>query len=200
MRLLEWGDGMGRDGTGGPGGSLGIMHPPWGQTIFEINATSRTPASTVMRSKRRHDHALIEKFQRGQQEKRAAALKGQGLCPAPPKTQDGEGEQEDLQVMGSWMQELPQSILGLVLAAPGPPDCAGAWGLVQRLAGMLGGTWLPNPSTVPIQDVFSNVGGQKRKRGRGGEDGPRKKPQQLAQQDEDFYIPYRPKDFESERG
>ncbi|XP_017602037.1 PREDICTED: ATP-dependent RNA helicase DDX54 [Corvus brachyrhynchos] len=115
-------------------------------TIFEINATSRTPASTVMRSKRRHDHALIEKFQRGQQEKRAAALKGQGLCLAPCKTQDGEGEQEDL------------------------------------------------------QNVFSNMGGQKRKRGRGGEDGPSKKPQQLAQQDEDFYIPYRPKDFESERG
>ncbi|NWV53280.1 DDX54 helicase, partial [Daphoenositta chrysoptera] len=115
-------------------------------TIFEINATSRTPASTVMRSKRRHDHALIEKFQRGQQEKRAAALKGQGLCLAPHKTHAGEGEQEDL------------------------------------------------------QDVFSNMGGQKRKRGRGGEDGPRKEPQQPAQQDEDFYIPYRPKDFESERG
>ncbi|NWI02123.1 DDX54 helicase, partial [Tichodroma muraria] len=115
-------------------------------TIFEINATSRTPASTVMRLKRRHDHALIEKFQRGQQEKQAAALKGQGLCPAPPEPQDEEGEQEEL------------------------------------------------------QDVFSNVGGQKRKRGRGGEDGSRKKPQQPAQQDEDFYIPYRPKDFESERG
>ncbi|KAJ7397172.1 DEAD-box ATP-dependent RNA helicase 29 [Pitangus sulphuratus] len=115
-------------------------------TIFEINATSRTPASTVMRSKRRHDSALIEKFQRGQQEKRTAALKGQ--CHAPPGPQDGEGEgeQED------------------------------------------------------FQDVFSNVVGQKRKRGRGGEDGPRKKPQQPAQQDTDFYIPYRPKDFESERG
>ncbi|NWZ69149.1 DDX54 helicase, partial [Acrocephalus arundinaceus] len=116
-------------------------------TIFEINATARTPASTVMRSKRRHDRALIEKFQRGQQEKRAAALKGQQVCSAPPEPQDGEGEQEDL------------------------------------------------------QDVFSNVGGQKRKRVRGGEeDGPRKKLQQPAQQDEDFYIPYRPKDFESERG
>uniref|UniRef100_A0A8C5JES1 ATP-dependent RNA helicase DDX54 n=1 Tax=Junco hyemalis TaxID=40217 RepID=A0A8C5JES1_JUNHY len=89
-------------------------------TIFEINATSRTPASTVMRSKRRHDHALIEKFQRGQQEKRAAALKGQGMCPAPPEPQDGEGEQEDLQVIGSWMQELLQSCLGLVLAGQGP--------------------------------------------------------------------------------
>ncbi|NXG14137.1 DDX54 helicase, partial [Grallaria varia] len=114
-------------------------------TIFEINATSRTPASTVMRSKRQHDRALIEKFQRGQQEKREAALGKQ--CPAHPGSQDGEGEgeQEDL------------------------------------------------------QDVFSNVG-QKRKRSRGAEDGPRKKPQQPAQQDEDFYIPYRPKDFESERG
>lgn len=76
---------------------------PWGQTIFEINATSRTPASTVMRSKRHHDRALIEKFQRGQQEKRAAALKGQAVSLAPPEPQDGEGEQEDLQVMESWM-------------------------------------------------------------------------------------------------
>ncbi|KAM8992693.1 ATP-dependent RNA helicase DDX54 [Ara ararauna] len=118
-------------------------------TIFEINATSRTLASTVMRSKRRHDHALIEKYQRGQQEKRAAALKGQGLCPAPPAPEEGEGEgdkEEDL------------------------------------------------------QDVFSNVLGQKRKRGRGEEGGPRKKLQQSVQQDKDFYIPYRPKDFESERG
>lgn len=95
-----------RIGIGSPRGSLGIMLLPWGQTIFEINATSRTLASTVMRSKRRHDHTLIEKFQRGQQEKRAAALKGQRLCPAPIEPQDGEGEQEDLQVTGSWMQEL----------------------------------------------------------------------------------------------
>ncbi|NWW89669.1 DDX54 helicase, partial [Rhynochetos jubatus] len=113
-------------------------------TIFEINATSRTPASTVMRSKRRHDCALIEKYQRGQQEKRAAALQGPGPCPAPPAPQEGEdGDEENL------------------------------------------------------QDVFSNVVGRKRKRGGGGNDGARKKP---AQRDEDFYIPYRPKDFESERG
>ncbi|NXK73606.1 DDX54 helicase, partial [Amazona guildingii] len=118
-------------------------------TIFEINATSRTLASTVMRSKRRHDHALIEKYQRGQQEKRAAALKGQGLCLDPPAPEEGDGEgdkEEDL------------------------------------------------------QDVFSNVLGQKRKRGRGEGGGPRKKLQRSVQQDKDFYIPYRPKDFESERG
>lgn len=64
----------------------------------------------------------------------------------------------------------------------------------------MGGHGSSNPSTVPFQDVFSTVVGQKRKRSRGGEDGSRKKPQQPAQRDEDFYIPYRPKDFESERG
>ncbi|NXI95108.1 DDX54 helicase, partial [Psophia crepitans] len=114
-------------------------------TIFEINATSRTLASTVMRSKRRHDRAFIEKYQRGQQEKRAAALKGQEP-PAPREGGGGGGEEENL------------------------------------------------------QDVFSTVVGQKRKRGRGREDGARKKLQPPVQHDEDFYIPYRPKDFESERG
>lgn len=59
----------------------------------------------------------------------------------------------------------------------------------------------PSPSTVPTQDMFSTMVGRKRKRGQGGEDsGARKKPQQPPQRDEDFYIPYRPKDFESERG
>ncbi|KAM8797579.1 ATP-dependent RNA helicase DDX54 [Eudromia elegans] len=115
-------------------------------TIFEINATARTVASTVMRSKRLRDRVLIEKYQRGQQEKRAAALKGPGLLPAPPGTEEKEGEEENL------------------------------------------------------QDMFSTVMGGKRKRGREGENSPRKKSQQPACRDEDFYIPYRPKDFESERG
>uniref|UniRef100_A0A8B9STD0 RNA helicase n=1 Tax=Anas platyrhynchos TaxID=8839 RepID=A0A8B9STD0_ANAPL len=115
-------------------------------TIFEINATARTMASAVMRSKRRRDHALIQKYQRGQQEKRAAALQGQGLRQAPPEPEEREGEEENL------------------------------------------------------QDVFSAVVGRKRKRGRDGEDGARKKPQQPAQREEEFYVPYRPKDFESERG
>lgn len=71
-----------------------------------------------MRSKRRHDRALIEKYQRGQQEKRAAALQGQGLSPAPPAPQEGEGEgqeEENLQVMRL------RSLLG----------CARFWGPVQ---------------------------------------------------------------------
>lgn len=62
------------------------------------------------------------------------------------------------------------------------------------------GTQLPQPPPSPSQDVFSAVVGRKRKRGRGGEDGARKKPQQPAQREEEFYVPYRPKDFESERG
>uniref|UniRef100_A0A8B9ZR85 ATP-dependent RNA helicase DDX54 n=1 Tax=Anas zonorhyncha TaxID=75864 RepID=A0A8B9ZR85_9AVES len=124
-----------------------LLSPPV-QTIFEINATARTMASAVMRSKRRRDHALIQKYQRGQQEKRAAALQGQGLRQAPPEPEEREGEEENLQV----------------------------------------------------EDVFSAVVGRKRKRGRDGEDGARKKPQQPAQREEEFYIPYRPKDFESERG
>lgn len=114
------------------------MPLPREQTIFEINATSWTLASTVMRSKRRHDHALIEKYQRGQQEKRAAALKGQGLCPAPPRPEEEKGEEEeDLQVAGQgweglpWMQEPLQSGLRRELAAPGLPGCARAQGLVQ---------------------------------------------------------------------
>ncbi|NP_001376609.2 ATP-dependent RNA helicase DDX54 [Gallus gallus] len=115
-------------------------------TIFEINSTAHTLASSIMRSKRQHDRPLIEKFQRGQEEKRAAALKGQGLHPATPRPEEEEGEEENL------------------------------------------------------QEVFSTVVGRKRKRSRAAEDGARKKPQPPAQQDEDFYIPYRPKDFESERG
>ncbi|NXA54714.1 DDX54 helicase, partial [Nothocercus julius] len=115
-------------------------------TIFEINATARTLASTVMRSKRLRDRVLIEKYQRGQQEKRAAALKAPGLLPALPGAEEKEGEEENL------------------------------------------------------QDVFSTVVGGKRKRSRAGENGSRKKSRQPAQRDEDFYIPYRPKDFESERG
>lgn len=115
-------------------------------TIFEINSTARTLASSIMRSKRQHDRPLIEKFQRGQEEKRAAALKGQGLHPATPRPEEEEGEEENL------------------------------------------------------QEVFSTVVGRKRKRSRAAEDGARKKPQPPAQRDEDFYIPYRPKDFESERG
>uniref|UniRef100_A0A8C4TUK2 ATP-dependent RNA helicase DDX54 n=1 Tax=Falco tinnunculus TaxID=100819 RepID=A0A8C4TUK2_FALTI len=152
-------------------------------TIFEINATSRTLASTVMRSKRRHDHALIEKYQRGQQEKRAAALKGQGLCPAPPRPEEGEGEgeEEDLQVTGQgWggccghsscckaisagyrQHRGPQAVPELVAAA-----------VTCRAGG--GDTWLPQPLRCPLPGRVLHRGGPKAKTGPRGRRQPQEK-------------------------
>ncbi|KAJ8286821.1 hypothetical protein GJAV_G00043670 [Gymnothorax javanicus] len=56
-----------------------------------------------------------------------------------------------------------------------------------------------------LQEVFSRVvGGKKRKNlegeGEGDAAGPKKKKNRGATRDEEFYIPYRPKDFNSERG
>lgn len=50
-----------------------------------------------------------------------------------------------------------------------------------------------------LQAVFSSVVGRKRKQTQAGE-GPGKKSKPMAPRDDEFYIPYRPKDFESERG
>ncbi|KAM9793837.1 ATP-dependent RNA helicase DDX54 isoform 1-T1 [Syngnathus typhle] len=74
---------------------------------------------------------------------------------------------------------------------------------------------LHNPVSVPagedaadsgeddaLQEVFSEVVGGKRKSHQdGGEERPRKKRnKRVAVKDEEYYIPYRPKDFNSERG
>uniref|UniRef100_A0A8C3HZ22 RNA helicase n=1 Tax=Chrysemys picta bellii TaxID=8478 RepID=A0A8C3HZ22_CHRPI len=110
-------------------------------TIFEINATNKTLASDVMRAKRSRDRSLIDKYQRGQQERRAGAALG-GQDPAVPAPEEEEAN---------------------------------------------------------LQEVFSAVVGRKRKQHQVGE-GLRKKQRHEAQRDEEFYIPYRPKDLESERG
>jgi len=109
---------------------------PLEQTIFEINATARTLGSTVMRSKRRHDRALIEKYQRGQQEKWAAVLKGQGQCPAAPRPEEGGGggEEEDLQVTGQGRGACRGHRSCCAVAWAGcwqHRGCAKAWGPVQ---------------------------------------------------------------------
>ncbi|CAM4657464.1 unnamed protein product [Lepidochelys olivacea] len=57
----------------------------------------------------------------------------------------------------------------------------------------------PEEEEANLQEVFSAVVGRKRKQHQVGE-GVRKKQRYEAQQDEEFYIPYRPKDLESERG
>ncbi|MBN3300032.1 DDX54 helicase, partial [Amia calva] len=50
-----------------------------------------------------------------------------------------------------------------------------------------------------IQEVFSAVMGVKRKKPEGETDAPAKRSRETGQ-DSEFYIPYRPKDFDSERG
>ncbi|XP_075754048.1 ATP-dependent RNA helicase DDX54 [Pelodiscus sinensis] len=105
-------------------------------TIFEINATSKTLASNVMRAKRSRDRSLVTKYRREQQERRAgAALRGRD--PAAPAPAEEEGD---------------------------------------------------------LWEGFASVVGRKRKRQQQGE-AAAKKPR-----DEEFYIPYQPKDLESERG
>ncbi|KAM9841081.1 ATP-dependent RNA helicase DDX54 [Aulostomus maculatus] len=51
-----------------------------------------------------------------------------------------------------------------------------------------------------MQEVFSEVVGGKRKGRKDGEEGQKSKRSRPAGKDEEYYIPYRPKDFNSERG
>ncbi|XP_008845717.1 ATP-dependent RNA helicase DDX54 [Nannospalax galili] len=50
-----------------------------------------------------------------------------------------------------------------------------------------------------VQDVFTEVVGQKRKKPAPSQ-GSKKQREEARQRDQEFYIPYRPKDFDSERG
>lgn len=119
-------------------------------TIFEINSSSRTPASEVMRAKRSKDMSSVDKFNR-QRDDVAAETR------PPPRTeialsvgQEEDEEEEDL------------------------------------------------------QGVFSEVVGVKRKGFHEYHGDPHKnkrsKKSRETGKDEEFYIPYRPKDFNSERG
>jgi ATP-dependent RNA helicase DDX54/DBP10 len=49
------------------------------------------------------------------------------------------------------------------------------------------------------QDVFTEVVGQKRQRP-GPDKGAKRRREEVWQRDQEFYVPYRPKDFDSERG
>lgn len=50
------------------------------------------------------------------------------------------------------------------------------------------------------QGVFSAVVGGKRRQQADGEERPKSKRSRQTGKDEEYYIPYKPKDFESERG
>ncbi|XP_069615971.1 ATP-dependent RNA helicase DDX54 [Ranitomeya imitator] len=113
-------------------------------TIFEINATNKTPASEVMRAKRNRDLGVITKFQRLQDEKVKATV---------------------------------QSVPSVKTSIPSSQDSA----------------------EEVFEGVFSQVLG-KRKREDAAENEETKKKKGDVSQDPEYYVPYRPKDFESERG
>uniref|UniRef100_A0AAX7V198 RNA helicase n=2 Tax=Haplochromini TaxID=319058 RepID=A0AAX7V198_ASTCA len=103
-------------------------------TIFEINSSSKTPASEVMRAKRSKDTRLVDKFSK-QREDRAAESR------------------------------------------------------------------LQQPTNPTTTGVFSEVvGGKRRGQQEDGEERPKTKKKRQSGKDEEYYIPYRPKDFDSERG
>ncbi|KAM8744316.1 ATP-dependent RNA helicase DDX54 [Acanthopagrus schlegelii] len=120
-------------------------------TIFEINSSSKTQASEVMRKKRSKDTQLVDKFTK-QRDSRAA--ESQLRKPINPTIADDDfthstGREEDEDLTG----------------------------------------------------VFSSVvGGKRRILRQDGEERPNNKRSRQSGKDVEYYIPYRPKDFESERG
>uniref|UniRef100_A0AAX7VBY2 RNA helicase n=1 Tax=Astatotilapia calliptera TaxID=8154 RepID=A0AAX7VBY2_ASTCA len=106
-------------------------------TIFEINSSSKTPASEVMRAKRSKDTRLVDKFSKQREDRNQA--------------QEGTVEQDE--------------------------------------------------ATPAEEGVFSEVvGGKRRGQQEDGEERPKTKKKRQSGKDEEYYIPYRPKDFDSERG
>ncbi|XP_074547209.1 ATP-dependent RNA helicase DDX54 [Halichoeres trimaculatus] len=123
-------------------------------TIFEINSSSKTQASEVMRAKRSKDTRLVDKFSK-QRDDLAAESRLQ--TPANATAEDD----------------------GLSHSSGDDDD----------------------ENDDALQEVFSSVVGGKRKvQQRDGEERPRSKKSKQSGKDEEYYIPYRPKDFNSERG
>ncbi|XP_072352246.1 ATP-dependent RNA helicase DDX54 [Scyliorhinus torazame] len=110
-------------------------------TIFEVNSTSKTIASEIMRVTRNKQKLVINKFQRLKEEKRAAASMN---MPSPMLPSDQESDEDN------------------------------------------------------IEAVFSEVKGRKRKNEQSADQFSKTKKE--GRRDQEFYIPYRPKDFNSERG
>lgn len=114
-------------------------------TIFEINATNKTPASEVMRAKRNQDYKVISKFQRLQEEKASSTAQSQAsVKPDLPASQDSAEEN--------------------------------------------------------MEGFFSQVLGKRKRPDKTDTESVRKREKAGPTQDTEYYIPYRPKDFESEKG
>ncbi|KAF7217132.1 ATP-dependent RNA helicase DDX54 [Nothobranchius furzeri] len=117
-------------------------------TIFEINSSSKTPASEVMRKKRSKDTRLVDKFSK---------------------------HRDDLAAESRLQQSKSAAISGL-MHSTGQDD-------------------------KDLKGVFSEVVGGKRKNTKeDGEERPKNKKIRQMGKDEEYFIPYRPKDFDSERG
>ncbi|XP_040207856.1 ATP-dependent RNA helicase DDX54 [Rana temporaria] len=114
-------------------------------TIFEINATSKTPASEVMRAKRNQDYKVISKFQRLQEEKANSTAQSQARV------------KPDLLASQDYTEE-------------------------------------------NLEGVFSQVVGKRKRTDKTDTESDRKREKAGPTQDTEYYIPYRPKDFESEKG
>ncbi|XP_029941325.1 ATP-dependent RNA helicase DDX54 [Salarias fasciatus] len=141
-------------------------------TIFEINSSSKTPAGEVMRAKRSRDTRLVDRFSRQREEGAAAESRPGGPAGSGgPVGSGGPGGSQDAE------------------------DAADATHHEDED---------DNEDQEDLQGVFSAVVGVKRK---GSQDDagepPKNKRSKKGRQtgkDEEFYVPYRPKDFNSERG
>ncbi|KAI3362306.1 hypothetical protein L3Q82_012623 [Scortum barcoo] len=122
-------------------------------TIFEINSSSKTQASEVMRAKRSKDTRLVDKFNKQRDDLAAESRLQRPEDHATATTttaynDDSTGDEED-----------------------------------------------------DLNGVFSEVvGGKRRVQHEDGQERPRNKRSRQSGKDEEYYIPYRPKDFNSERG
>ncbi|XP_069569877.1 ATP-dependent RNA helicase DDX54 [Brachyistius frenatus] len=120
-------------------------------TIFEINSSSKTSASEVMRTKRSKDTRLVDKFSRRREDVAAES-------------------------------RLHQPVATVTTADCDVTDTTGQ-------------------EDEDLQGVFSEVVGVKRKvRQEDGEEQAKNKKSRPMGKDEEYYVPYRPKDFNSERG
>ncbi|XP_006901049.1 PREDICTED: ATP-dependent RNA helicase DDX54 isoform X2 [Elephantulus edwardii] len=98
--------------------------------------------------------------------------------------------QRDRKAIASFQLRGQEGVSGLTRNEPAPSSPAPAEEQLRQAEEETGDL---------VKDVFMEVVGQKRRRP--GPDGAAKKRRTEAQQrDRDFYVPYRPKDFDSERG
>ncbi|XP_037548242.1 ATP-dependent RNA helicase DDX54 [Nematolebias whitei] len=117
-------------------------------TIFEINSSSKTPASEVMRTKRSKDMLLVDKFSKRREELSAESRLQRSAGSTVAADHEMTGEED-----------------------------------------------------VDLKGVFSHVVGVKRRNPtEDGEEHSKNKKSRQTGKDQEYFIPYRPKDFDSERG